>query len=445
MIKSNDDENGGVFSSGFSRYFKSRLAGDALALSAAHFLGLVVPFVTIPYLARVLRPEGFGLLIFAQSFSLWLVLVIEYGFDLSGTRGVSRIKRGDLASLTELVTGIQSTKILALFFTIPVAVTALFAVPLFRDNPAYLIWGLAFAVTRGLSPNWYFFGQERMIAPAFLEAGGKVVAAAGVFLLVKVPEHGWRVLALQALGMSAAVTYMTLWMYREICWTWPNPKEGFSMLKRSSGIFVFRSASGLYMQANAFILGLITTPAVVGFFGGAERIIRAGISVLQPISQAFFPRVSHSIVTDLEAAGRLLKLSFLWIGCLSLVMGVVSFLTAPQLVGLLLGPGYETAVPILRLLSTLLPIIGLGTVLGIQWALPLGVELPFSVLVLLAGCVNVSLAFLLVPRLGGMGMASSVVIAEALVVGGLLLLFHRKGGSFWPLRVVGIQSGYERS
>ena len=164
MTKSNHDESGGVFSSGFSRYFKSRLAGDALALSAAHFLGLVVPFVTVPYLARVLRPEGFGLLIFAQSFGLWLVLVIEYGFDLSGTRGVSRIKRGDLASLSELVIGIQSAKILALFLTIPVAVTALFTVPLFRDNPAYLIWGLAFAVARGLSPNWYFFGQERMIA-----------------------------------------------------------------------------------------------------------------------------------------------------------------------------------------------------------------------------------------------------------------------------------------
>ena len=126
-------------------------------------------------------------------------------------------------------------------------------------------------------------------------------------------------------------------------------------------------------------------------------------------------------------------------------MGVVSYLAAPQLVELLLGPGYGPAIPILRLLSTLLPIIGLGTVLGIQWALPLGFELPFSGLVLLAGVVNVALALLLVPRLGGMGMASSVVIAEALVAGGLLLLFHRKGGSLWPLRVAAIQSGYERS
>ena len=74
----------------FVRGFRSKLAGDAGTLFVAHVLGLVVPFITVPYLARVLRPEGFGLLIFAQSFGLWLALVIEFGFDLSGTRGISR-------------------------------------------------------------------------------------------------------------------------------------------------------------------------------------------------------------------------------------------------------------------------------------------------------------------------------------------------------------------
>ena len=165
-----------------------------------------------------------------------------------------------------------------------------------------------------------------------LEAGGKVIAAIGVFLLVKIPEDGWRVLALQALGMGAAVAYMTRWMYSEVSWVWPSLRAGFHMLKKSAGIFVFRGSSGLYMQANAFVLGLLTNPAVVGLFGGAERIIRAGISMLQPLSQAFFPRVSHSAVKDLEEAGRLLWLSLVWIGGLSLIMGATSFLAAPILV-----------------------------------------------------------------------------------------------------------------
>jgi len=442
MTKSKDDKIGEALDKGFSGRFQSKLAGDAAALSLAHVLGLVVPFLTIPYLARVLRPEGFGLLLFAQSFGLWLVLVIEFGFDLSGTRIVSRIRENP-TRLAEVVLGVQSAKMLALLLTIPFAVAAFIAVPLFRDNPIYLLWGFLFAGARGLSPNWYFFGQERMIAPAFLEAGGKVVAAIGVFLLVKIPEDGWRVLALQALGMGVAVAYMTRWMYSEVSWVPPNLRAGFHMLKKSAGIFVFRGSSGLYMQANAFVLGLLTNPAVVGLFGGAERIIRAGISMLQPLSQAFFPRVSHSAVKDLEEAGRLLWLSLVWIGGLSLIMGATSFLAAPILVNILLGPGYESAVPILQVLSVLVPIIGVGTVFGIQWALPWGFELPFSGLVVLAGALNLVLAFLLVPQFGGMGMASSVVIAEALVACGLVVLFLRKGGSLWPLQMDSTKSVQE--
>jgi PST family polysaccharide transporter len=284
-----------------------------------------------------------------------------------------------------------------------------------------------------------------MIAPAFLEAGGKVVSAIGVFLLVKIPEDGWRVLALQTLGMGASVAYMTVWMYSEVSWVRPSLRAGFHMLKKSAGIFVFRGSSGLYMQANAFVLGLLTNPAVVGLFGGAERIIRAGISMLQPLSQAFFPRVSHSAVKDLEEAGRLLWLSLVWIGGLSLIMGATSFVAAPILVNILLGPGYESAVPILQALSVLVPIIGVGTVFGIQWALPWGFEVPFSGLVVLAGALNLVLAFLLVPQFGGMGMASSVVAAEALVAFGLVALFLRKGGALWPLRIASTETIHEQS
>ena len=152
MTKSKDNKTGEALDRGFSGRFQSKLAGDAVALSLAHVLGLVVPFLTVPYLARVLRPEGFGLLLFAQSFGLWLMLVIEFGFDLSGTRIVSRI-REDPARLAEVVLGVQSAKMLALLLTIPLAITAFIAVPLFRGNPAYLLWGFLFAGVRGLSPN----------------------------------------------------------------------------------------------------------------------------------------------------------------------------------------------------------------------------------------------------------------------------------------------------
>ena len=173
------------------------MAANATALYAAHVAGLIVPLLTIPYLARVLRPTGWGLVVFAQSFGAWLALVMEYGFDLSGTRAVARVG-ADRSRLSEIVAGVQGAKLLMLFCA-PIAMTAVYlAVPTFQREPALLIWAGVFAAARGLSPIWYFLGLERMRAPSAVDAGAKILAALGVFIWVKTPAHGWRVLALQA-------------------------------------------------------------------------------------------------------------------------------------------------------------------------------------------------------------------------------------------------------
>ncbi len=413
----------------------SGMAGNATALYTAHVLGLIVPLLTIPYLARVLRPSGWGLVVFAQSFGAWLALVLEYGFDLSGTRAVARV-RSDPQRLPEVVAGVQGAKML-MVLTAPIVVLILYlTVPSFQRAPAYLLWAGAFAVARALGPTWYFFGLERMKGAAIIEAGAKVLAALGVFLWVKGPEHGWRVLALQAVATSASLAWLTIWMYREIPMHRPRLAQALQTLKESSGVFLFRSSSGLYLQANAFVLGLLTTPQVVAFFGGAERIIRAAINLFHPLSQTLFPRMSHLMVTDADRAERLLTMGLIGMVGLGIAMGITAAVGAPTLVQVILGPGYESAIPVLRVLSVLPPVIAVGTVFGIQWALPMGLERPFYLFVLSAGVINIILAVLLVPRYGAVGMAVSVMTAEILVAGCLTALFKRKGGRLTPIHVL---------
>ena len=65
------------------------LVENAAALYAVQLAGYVLPLITVPFLARVLRPDGFGLLALAQSLALWLSILLEYGFNLSATRAVA--------------------------------------------------------------------------------------------------------------------------------------------------------------------------------------------------------------------------------------------------------------------------------------------------------------------------------------------------------------------
>jgi PST family polysaccharide transporter len=410
---------------------RNPVARDAAVLYVAHALALLVPLATIPYLARVLGPHAWGLVVFSQSLGAWLALVIEYGFDLSGTREVAR-HRDDQGHIARTVAGVQGAKLLVCGALVGLIVL-LRSVPAFAAEPRLLWWAAAFAVARGVSPAWYFFGVERLRLPALMESAAKVTAAAGIFLLIREPDDGWKVLALQAVSMGTVVLVLTFLMYRRVALLRPRLNEAVRTLREGVGIFVFRSASGVYLQANGFILGLLAPPSAVAFFGGAEKIVRAGVNLFQPLSQTLFPRISHLAVRDNAAAARTLRVGMVIMGAMGLALMLTLFMGAPFLVNLLLGPGYDEAVPLVRLLALLPPVIAVGTMFGIQWALPAGLERPFYLLVVAAGLVNIAMAFVLVPRLGAFGMGLGVVTAELLVALGLLALFRNCSGRFWPL------------
>ncbi|HET7274378.1 MAG TPA: oligosaccharide flippase family protein [Longimicrobiaceae bacterium] len=412
------------------RVRKSSLAHNTIALYGVHIASLLVPLITIPYLARVLRPEGWGLVVFAQSFAAWLMLVLEYGFTLSATRLVARA-RDDEEQLATVVADVMGAKVILLLVLLASGALAAMTVPIFRRNPEILIWAWLFAVAQGLSPSWYFQGIERMGGAALLEMSAKVAAMIGIFIWVREMDDGWIVLALQAITGLAWIAVATSWMYRDIPVRRASARASLAMLRAARGLFIFRAGSGVYTQANSFILGLISTPLAVAYFGGAEKIVRAATGLVQPASQALYPRISQLVVTDPLRARKLVRLSLVGVGGLGLALGIAILVGAPFLVDLLLGPGYESAVPVLRMLALLPPIIALGTVLGIQWALPLGLDRPFYVLVLSAGALNLLLAAVLAPEYGAFGMAVSVVLAEALVAFGLLRVTWSATGALW--------------
>jgi len=100
-------------------------------------------------------------------------------------------------------------------------------------------------------------------------------------------------------------------------------------------------------------------------------------------------------------------------------MGLGIFVAAPILVRLVLGPGFESAVIVLRILSLLPPLIALSNVLGIQWMLALGLDRLVNAVIFSACILNVTLAVILVPHYLHVGMAIAVVASESLVAFGL--------------------------
>lgn len=232
-------------------------------------------------------------------------------------------------------------------------------------------------------------------------------------------------MALQGAAAVLSGGWLTLSLWREQPSVPLSLRAAAHTLRTEWALFAFKASSTLYMQANTVLLGLFAPALAVAAYGGAEKIARAAINLLDPLTRVLLPRISYLVQSDAAAAASLVRRVLVMLGSGASVAGALLALLAPQVVSLLLGTGYEAAVPVLRLLALLLPIIAIGTVLGIFWALPLGRDRALLVVTAAAGVLNVLLVLVLVPRHGASGMAGAVVVAELLVSVSLGLMYGR--------------------
>ena len=49
---------------------------------------ILLPFVTVPYLTRVMSTDAYGVVLYVKSIGTYLQLIVDFGFMLSGTRDI---------------------------------------------------------------------------------------------------------------------------------------------------------------------------------------------------------------------------------------------------------------------------------------------------------------------------------------------------------------------
>jgi PST family polysaccharide transporter len=409
---------------GFLRF---RLVRNVLALYGVRAVDQLLPIVVIPFLARVLGAEGWGLVAAAQALAIYGIVTVEYGFELAGTRAVAR-DRGDAARLAELISGIFATQLLLACVIILATVLVRLTVPEFQDQPALLWAALVFAVLQGLHPLWFFVGQERIPLIASIGVAAKVLATIVIFAFVRAPEDGWIVLAAYAgaAGLATAAGYAL--MLRQARPGRLNLELVTSTLKLGFSMFLMRIAVLMHTAGNSFLLLLLGGPVQVAFFAAGEKLCRPAAWLLHPINVALLPRLSHLVEHSPDQARALASLSILLMAAVGIAFGLAIGVLAPWLVDLLFGlPQYQPAVTVLRIMALIVPMIVLNAALVSQWLVPHGLDRGLLTVIVSATVINLLLALLIAPRFGAQGMAWVTVFVEAYILIGLLWALRRRG------------------
>lgn len=403
-----------------------RLRSNLAFLYTVHIFSYLVPFVTVPYLARILGASGLGGYSFAESAGRYAALFIEYGFALSATREIAR-HRNDVKARSELLAGVLGAQSLVVCVICTLALLSWVGAPGFWSQNTLFVAAGVWAIFEGCGLMWYFQGLEQIRLIAMVDITAKSCAIVGVFLFVRQPSDVWKVLGLRAAAAAVSVGMGLAIAYRDIPWTAPSLPRALDALRNGVTMFVYRSSTSLSTAANVLVLGLVAPPYVVGYYAGAEKISKASISLLQPVTQALLPRISHAVSGKTGQSDRLARLGFIVMALGGVGLGTATFVLAPWIVRAFLGKGFEPAIAVLRVLALLQPVAALNSMLGIQWMLPLRMDRVFNGVAISAGLLNVALAFVLSKFWAESGPAWAVLLAQSFALLLTLFILCRRG------------------
>ena len=109
-------------------------------LSIIEIIGLLLPLITFPYLIRTIGAQKYGIIVFAQTIVAYLVMIVNFGFNVSATRRISE-NRHNINKINEIYSSVIFQKLL--IFIIALVVTIII----------YYNWFNWFMHPRGFIPN----------------------------------------------------------------------------------------------------------------------------------------------------------------------------------------------------------------------------------------------------------------------------------------------------
>lgn len=393
-----------------------RTVGQLYAVQMASF---ALPLITVPYLARHLGVAGVGVVATFQALATWFTTLNEFGFSLSATREAARYKH-DKQRLSELLASVIGAKFLLAAGCGALMLILSFLLPSLRNQHLLLASALLYTFGQSASAVWLYQALDRIAFATSCDLGGRCLGVAAIFIWVKTPQDSWRALAIPGGVILLSAAFAIAVAYREIPFSFPSLNGVLSTIRRGYAIFLSRCVSSMMNSGNALILSMFVSPVAVGYYSGAERIFRAGLTGLYPFSQVMFPRIAHLLAKDPDRARsevlKSLSVMLCAAGCLSAAM----LLFGGFLVRVLLGAAFAPSVAVLRILAIVPLARATSDVLGLQWMISHGLDREYTICLSVAGFTSLALALFLSGTWGQYGAAWAVVSSEVLLAAGVL-------------------------
>ncbi|CYV77088.1 flippase [Streptococcus suis] len=374
---------------------------------------VIVPFLTIPYVSRVLGAELIGINSYTNTIMSYFVLFANLGITIYGNRTIAYY-REDINKRSQ-----KFWEIIILKFLVSAIVYGVFLVFVYFYPQYQFIFMLQSIqiIATAFDISWLFSGLEDFKKTVVRNFLVKTLSVLLIFLFVKTENDLNSYVLITVLATLAG--NLTLWTYLKSYIV----KVPLNTLRHGEHflpvffLFVPQVASTIFVSLNKILLGTLSTMEQTGYFDNADRIVRVLLALVSSISVVIFPQVANAFKNnDSQKVTQLTKLTF----------DVVNIIIVPMVVGIIsisdvfsdlfFGPEFQGINIVLSILVLELLFMGYSSVLGSQYLVATGQSRYLSIAVIGGLISSGILSVLLIPSYGAVGAAIASVVGEVTIM-----------------------------
>lgn len=397
------------------------------ALGLVQITNYVLPLLTLPYLTRVLGIEKFGLFNFGFAILLYLVIIPDFGFNITSSRKITTVKANqNLLNVSVTNTLLAKTILLLIAFGILLILWVLF--PIFKQEQKLFFFGFSIVIAQTYFPMWFFQGIEQLKFIALLNLISRITLTALIFIIIQKPEDYVYVIPIYAIGMlvSAAAGLWLMFFNFNVRLTFKQWKNIFTEIKDGLPIFISSLATTTYSNVGILLMGTFGTQLQSGYYAVADKVLLVFRQLMVVVAQALYPTFYRMREQGKEKLRSILKDVSIPLFAITTVGCLIMFLFPSFIVIVLTGDAIEEITSLIQFASVI-PLIMLTNTLANQLLLANNKTKISMMIILVFAFICAALGLINVYFFGSKGMILAFLLTEIFMFGSYILIIKKLG------------------
>lgn len=369
------------------------------------------PLIAVTYVSHILMAERMGLVSYAQNIVSYFVVFAALGIPTYGIREIA-INANDKEERSIAFWELFSINMISTSIALITYAAIVRSIPKFSENlELYIIAGLQIAFNY-LNVDWFYQGMEEYKYISIRSIVVKIIALISLPLLVKTSDDYINYALIYCLAIAGNNIFNIIRIRKYIIF------HKFRLdlkrhLKPIAVLWIVSIAVELYAMIDTTMLGIFCNDEIVGCYSNAMKLTRMVNTIAASIGSVLFPRLSVIFTQqNIEKFNTLVNKGIKIMLVIAIPASVGLILLSEDIILVLFGTSFLPAVPILRILSLMVPVVVCNTLMGGQVLVTTNQENKYVFTVIIASTVNITLNTLFIPKYGPTSAAIASLVSE---------------------------------